>query len=69
MAVSSSSLEPMTPASNCGAVTPTTSTSAKPKKALQWMEQSVPQERWGMSQLSNQISFCAIIAKLSAGRK
>lgn len=49
IAVFSFSFEPMTLASNCGAVTPTTSTFVKPKKVLRWMEQSVHQERWEIS--------------------
>ncbi|KAA8581464.1 hypothetical protein FQN60_003045 [Etheostoma spectabile] len=36
--------EPTTLASNCGAVTQTTSTFVKPKKVLRWMEPSVHQE-------------------------
>lgn len=44
------SFEPMTLASNCGAAILITSTFVKPKKDLQWMAQSVHQERWEMSQ-------------------
>lgn len=46
---SSSSFEPTTLASSCGAATPTTSTSVKPKKVLRWTAQSVHWERWEIS--------------------
>lgn len=49
MAVSSFSFERTTRASNCGAVIRTTSTFVKPKKVLQWMEQSAHPGRWELS--------------------
>lgn len=40
------SSEPLNPASSCGAATPTTHTSARPRRGLHWMGQSVHQARY-----------------------